>query len=103
MAIGGTELQKREALALAMAYSQLAAAYGGLDALQRLAAVQIFRAERAQADGDEWLAVGLHAKALANLNLAANNGSELAGQVINDLGERVDVTVFERARAMEDR
>lgn len=89
--------QRREALIIAMVYAQLAAAHGDVDAVRRLAQLQMVRAKEAWKDGDDELASVFGVEAMLNLEAAADAGSEHAAQELSNYAASLPAEVLAEA------
>ncbi len=89
--------QRREALIIATVYAQLAAAHGDVDAVRRLAQLQMVRAKEAWKDGDDELASVFGVEAVLNLETAANAGSESAAHELSNYAASLPAEVLAEA------
>lgn len=94
-------LRRLEALAGAELFARMAAQHGELEDVRRLAGVLMMRATYERHQGGETLAAGVDAEALSLLEIAADGGDELAGELLNNAADTMPTAPFELLKQMK--
>lgn len=97
---GGT-VRPVEALACAELLARMAASHGELADFRRLASVLMMRANFERQHGSFDHAATLDAEALGILDIAADDGDELAGRVLAEAASVMPAAPFELLRLMK--
>lgn len=96
-----SSLRQLEALAGAELFARMAAQHGELEDVRRLAGVLMMRAAYERTHGCVTTAAGVDAEALSLLEIAADGGDELAGELLNNAADTMPTAPFELLKQMK--
>lgn len=91
-----------EALIGAELFARMAAQHGELEDLRRLAGVLMMRASYEREHGCVTLAASLDAEALSLLEMGADDGDELAGELLNNAADKLPAAPFAMLKIMKE-